>query len=116
MTVEYPVSQFVQIEPNKKYLLEVGSSCFNSLHATYRLQINWLDENSEYISTYIKVFNCTNNLSKTSRIVKAPNNAKLAVVYATGHTKTPVIIKLEYSVPIKSFIPIGTIWSSSSNI
>ena len=92
VSVDYPVTQFVQIEPNTRYLLEVDSSCFNSLHATYRLQINWLDENSEYISTYIKVFNCTNNISKISRIVEAPNNAKLAVVYATGHTKTPVII------------------------
>jgi hypothetical protein len=91
-SVDYSIVQSVKVEPGERYLLKVSSKCLDSIPTTFRLQINWKDENGKFVSTYIKVFNCTKKLGTISRIIVSPNNAKHAVVYATGHTKTPVII------------------------
>ncbi len=83
--------QVVPVTPGGHYLFTVKASCL-SKPAKGRLQINWLDIESRFLTTDIRVFDCTQLASSHSMAVVAPNDGFNAVIYATGHTDEPLVI------------------------
>lgn len=92
VSVEAPVYQAIAVTPNKKYLNKVTARCL-STEGQARMQINWLDTKGEFISTDIRPVQCTDSWSTYSMKVISPANAQTAIVYASGHTKSPVQFK-----------------------
>jgi hypothetical protein len=56
-----------------------------------RMQITWLGENSRYIKTDAKIFDCTAVASTHQFTVIAPRDSTTAVVFATGHTDISLV-------------------------
>ncbi len=83
VSAQKPFSQAVNIQEYKFYQLTAKVNCNNST-SSYRMQINWLD-NNEFISTFIKVFDCNTSNSENILEIQAPKGAKQAVVYASGY-------------------------------
>ena len=52
-----------------------------------------LDSNSKFISTDIKVFDCSFSETSYSMEVVAPPRATIANVYVSGHTSIPIIFR-----------------------
>ncbi|OUU75627.1 MAG: hypothetical protein CBC29_04850 [Methylococcaceae bacterium TMED69] len=91
VSVSVPASQTVVVQPGRHYQNSVTAKC-GSQPSQGRVQVNWLDSKSRFISTDIYVFECTP--SETTQIIEtvAPRNATFGTVYATGHTDTPILI------------------------
>jgi len=86
-------TQIVPVIPGRKYLLSVKARCLSMpSSAKGRLQVNWLDSKSKFVSTNIRVFDCTKAASFHSMKVFSPSHAVKAVLYATGHTNKPLVI------------------------
>ena len=84
-----PVTQAVDVEPGAFYLNELEARC--ALQPGFgRLQVNWIDADGSGIGSDIKVFRCHANWSVDSQEVQAPEGARRAVVYGTGHVATTV--------------------------
>lgn len=92
VTVATPATQAISIVPGRRYKNSVIARCTDE-PSQGRVQVNWLDSKSNFISTDIQVFDCTPSDTSYSMIVTAPNTAKTAVVYASGHTSTPIIVR-----------------------
>ena len=92
VSVTSPAYQLVPVVEGRRYLNSVTAVC-PDYSALGRIQVNWLDSRSDFISTDIRVFDCTASELSHSVEVYAPHDAAYAVVYATGHTKTPIVIK-----------------------
>jgi hypothetical protein len=90
VSVTSPASQSVPVVAQRSYLNSVHAMCHNQ-QTQGRVQVNWLDANSAFISTDIKVFECSQTSSLHSMKVTAPKTAALATVYASGHTAIPII-------------------------
>jgi hypothetical protein len=84
-------TQVVPVISGRTYLLTVKASCLSG-DSKGRLQVNWLNAKSKFVSTSIRVFDCTQNSEFHSMEVVAPDEALKAVIYATGHTIKPLII------------------------
>ncbi len=84
-------TQVVSVTPGRRYLLSIDASCLvNSSKG--RLQVNWLNAESKFISTNIRVYDCTQKPDLHSMEVFAPGAASKAVIYASGHVMEPLII------------------------
>ncbi len=92
VNVESPVYQTIEVTPNKQYKNLVTTRC-PSTEGQARMQINWLDANGKYISTDLRLIQCTHAWKTDSMKVFAPANARTAMVYASGHTKVAVQFK-----------------------
>jgi hypothetical protein len=88
-----PVSQAVPIFNNKIYRYSLKSRCADKNGVPGRLQINWLDENGEFIDTNIELFECVNTYKEYSLSLRSPVNAKYAVVIIGSHTEDNLIFK-----------------------
>jgi len=83
--------QVVHVMPVRRYLLTIQAGCANEV-TQGRLQVNWIDEDSNLINANIKVFDCAKTPSSHAMEVVAPQHAVNAVIYATGHTQESLII------------------------
>lgn len=92
VSVNSPVMQAVPAQGKRKYLLAVKASCEDSI-ADVRMQINWMDKNANFIESFIKVVECSWATEKHEAQVFSPDNASLAIVFATGHTVIPINIE-----------------------
>lgn len=91
-TVSAPVAQAIPVSPGQRYRNTVVTRCFKE--ATLgRVQINWLDVKGQFLSTDIKTFDCTPEWTEQTMDIAAPPSAKVAIVYATSHTATPLQFK-----------------------
>lgn len=92
VNVMSPAYQVVSVIPGRRYLYAAKARC-ESQFTQGRLQVNWMDAKSLFISTDIRVFDCLNSLAEHTMTVIAPPNAALAAVYASGHTSTSLVFK-----------------------
>ena len=90
VSVDNNVSQFVEIIPLRQYLNTVSAKCAVE-PAQGRIQINWLDDDRQFISTSIEVFDCETDFTTHSMIITSPAEARFAVVYTSGHSAKSVI-------------------------
>jgi hypothetical protein len=90
VSVASPAYQVVPVMPGRRYLNTVKARC-EVQPAQGRIQVNWLDSKSKFISTDIRVFDCLTSLVEHSMEVIAPHNATFAVIYASGHTSIPLV-------------------------
>ena len=84
--------QPVPVVPGHRYKNSVVAQCADQL-TQGRVQVNWLDSNSKFISTDIKVFDCSFSETSYSMEVVAPPRATIANVYVSGHTSIPIIFR-----------------------
>lgn len=89
VSVSSPAFQVVSVTPGRTYQNTVSTICADQL-TQGRMQVNWLDSNSVFISTDIQVFDCEFKETTLAMVVKSPRNAAYAVVYASGHTSMPI--------------------------
>lgn len=92
VTVVEPVSQAIVVSPGQRYLNSVVSRCFNG-PTLGRVQINWMDEKSQFIKADIKTFECKKDWFENTMEVTAPPTASAAIVYSTSHTEKQIQIK-----------------------
>ncbi len=90
VSVSSPVIQLVPVTPGRRYQNTVRAAC-KDLPTQGRVQVNWLDSKSNFISTNIQVFDCTPASTIYTMEVAAPESAAIAVVYGGGHTSIPII-------------------------
>lgn len=91
VTVATPASQSVSVVPGRRYQNSVTTQCTDQ-PSQGRVQVNWLDSKGSFITTDIRVFDCTAAETTENMEVTAPANASTAIVYATGHSNIPIII------------------------
>ncbi|MBH2008522.1 MAG: phospholipid carrier-dependent glycosyltransferase [Xanthomonadaceae bacterium] len=91
VSVSSPSSQLASVVAGRRYQNSVTAFC-KEKPTQGRVQVNWLDSESKFISTDIRVFDCTPTATTHAMEVTAPRNASKAAVYATGHTNIPIII------------------------
>lgn len=82
--------QAVAIEGGAVYRLSVQARC-DRVGNEGRLQIIWLADRGPGRPD-VRTFACTSDLRSYSREVLAPADAKVAVVYATGHTSDDILV------------------------
>jgi len=92
VSVSSPAYQVVPVVAGRRYQNSVTAICDDQL-SQGRLQVNWLDSKSNFISTDIHVFDCSLSEISHSAEVIAPRDALYAVVYASGHTNVPIILR-----------------------
>ncbi|MDP2203188.1 MAG: hypothetical protein Q8K07_14280 [Methylicorpusculum sp.] len=90
VSVSSPASQLVSVLAGRRYQNSVTAYCKDQ-PTQGRVQVNWLDAKSNFISTDIKVFDCTPTAKTHAMEVTAPLGAAKAAVYATGHASIPII-------------------------
>jgi 4-amino-4-deoxy-L-arabinose transferase-like glycosyltransferase len=91
VSVSSAASQLVSVVAGRSYLNAVTASCKDQ-PTKGRVQVNWLDARSKFIGSDIKIFDCTPTSTTYTMEVTAPPNASTAVVYATGHTSSPIVV------------------------
>lgn len=91
VSVSSPSSQLASVVAGRRYQNSVTAFC-KEQPTQGRVQVNWLDSESKFISTDISVFDCTPTATTHAMEVTAPRNASKAAVYATGHTNISIII------------------------
>lgn len=91
VSVSSPSSQLASVVAGRRYQNSVTAFCKDQ-PTQGRVQVNWLDSESKFISTDISVFDCTPTATTHAMEVTAPRNASKASVYATGHTNISIII------------------------
>lgn len=92
VSVLSPAYQVVSVVAGRRYQNSVTAVCADQ-PSQGRVQINWLDSKSNFISIDIRVFDCTPSEVSHSMEVIAPRDASYAVVYASGHTEVPLIFR-----------------------
>jgi hypothetical protein len=92
VSVSSPASQAIAVVPGRRYRNTVKAQC-DSEPTLGRIQVNWLDARSRFIKTDIRVFECSALQVEQSMEVIAPTAAATAIVYASGHTATPLIFR-----------------------
>jgi hypothetical protein len=91
-SVSTPVTQNIKVFPGQRYKNTVMARCHND-KTQGRVQVNWHDSKGQYIRSNIQLFDCSHDLHEISMEIIAPDNVSTATVYATGHTKMPLIFK-----------------------
>ena len=91
-SVSKPAYQVLPVKPGHHYLNSVTAIC-SQQPTQGRVQVNWLDSDSDFMTTSLLVFDCITTESTHSMEVTAPSRASEAVVYAIGHTEIPKMIK-----------------------
>jgi len=92
VTVESPAYQIVEVQPDSKYLLRVKASCHET-QTKGRMQVNWLNNNDEFIIANIESFDCEFESKTHEKKIVSPDLAHKAIIYASGHAKEALIIQ-----------------------
>lgn len=92
------LSQRFLVTPGEKLKISATVSSANKKTNSGRLQINWADQNEQFLKTDIAIFKVGQLKQQQRKIVIAPPNAKWGVVYVTPHEKNDVLEFYEMSV------------------
>lgn len=92
VTVNTPATQRVEVAPGQSFTSAVSARCATQ-PTSGRIQTNWMDAQGRFISASIETFDCTPQWATHEMTVVAPEEAVVAIVYASGHTDTPVAFK-----------------------
>ncbi|MBV6750884.1 phospholipid carrier-dependent glycosyltransferase [Pseudomonas chlororaphis] len=90
--VKNPATQAVAVESGRSYKVTVSVRC-STQPTEGRIQVNWNSASNIFITTNINTYDCSNDWVNHEMIVTAPKNATTAIVYASGHTETPLAFK-----------------------
>jgi hypothetical protein len=88
-SVSSPSYQVVAVQAGRKYVNAVRARCDKG-PAQGRVQVNWIGRGSKFLTTDIKVFDCSKDWEEHAAEVIAPKGAVAAVVYASSHTPVPI--------------------------
>lgn len=99
VTSENFVRQQIKIEPKSNYLLTIRAKCVDT-ETMGRRQINWLDKDSKFISSYLNVFKCNRKFKQHSNEIAPPEGTAYGVVYVASHEVDPVLFG---SVSLKEY-------------
>jgi hypothetical protein len=91
VSVSSPATQTIKLTGGIRYINEVTARC-GPTPTQGRIQINWHDEQMQFITASIKIFDCSDDWQINRQIVIAPKNATFGTVYAASHTTTPIEI------------------------
>ena len=89
VTATAVVTQQVVVVGERRYKNSVKSVC-ETQPTQGRLQVNWMDAKGRFIGTNNQVFECGVEPTDHFMEVRAPREAVIAVVYASGQTDVPV--------------------------
>jgi hypothetical protein len=92
VNVSTPATQSVAVQPGQHFKYSTVTRCTDK-PTQGRNQVNWMDANGRFIDTTIEVFDCAADWATHETKVKAPAGARTAVIYASGHTDTPLEFK-----------------------
>jgi len=92
VNVHTPATQRVAVTPGMNYINSVSARCATTT-TTGRIQANWMDDSGGFITTSIETFDCTAQWETHEMNVVAPANATSVIIYASGHTDTPLAFK-----------------------
>ncbi len=92
VSVKTPATQRVDVTPGLTYINSVSARCATTA-TTGRVQANWMDEQGDFLTTSIETFDCTTQWETHEMNVVAPANAASVIIYASGHTDTPLEFK-----------------------
>ncbi|MBC3386597.1 phospholipid carrier-dependent glycosyltransferase [Pseudomonas sp. SWRI179] len=92
VNVNTPATQRVEVTPGLTYINSVSARCATTA-TTGRIQANWMDDQGDFITASIETFDCTTQWETHEMSVVAPANATSAIIYASGHTDTPVAFR-----------------------
>lgn len=92
VTVDSPAYYEVLVEAGRRYLYVASVRCDN-VPTVGRLQVNWFDKKGQFIDTSIELFGCEDKISDSSFEVRAPQRAARALIYASAHTKDPIVFE-----------------------
>ena len=92
VNVKTPATQRVEVTPGLTYINSVSARCATASTAG-RIQANWMDDQGDFITASIETFDCTRQWETHEMSVVAPANAMSAIIYASGHTDTPLEFK-----------------------
>ena len=92
VSVSSAAFQMVPVKAGRLYRNSVTVVCADQ-PSQGRLQVNWLDSKSKFISTDIRVFDCSASEGYHSMEVFAPHDASTAFVYASGHISVPITFR-----------------------
>ena len=84
--------------PREAFRVIAKASSIRSGSVEGRIQINWLDENDQYISTSIKVINVGKEDSIFTTSFVSPAGAKTGMVYVSPHGKLDIVKYTEMRV------------------
>ncbi|XXF01220.1 phospholipid carrier-dependent glycosyltransferase [Pseudomonas sp. D3-10] len=90
--VKTPATQRVEVTPGLTYINGVSARCATTA-TTGRIQANWMDAKGDFIAASIETFECTEQWETHEMNVVAPANATSVIIYASGHTDTPLEFK-----------------------
>lgn len=91
VTVSDTATQVVKVRGGTRFINEVTARC-GKTQSQGRIQINWHDAQMAFITTSIRVFDCSADWLEHRQIVIAPKNAAFAIVYGSSHTSVPIEI------------------------
>jgi hypothetical protein len=91
-SVSMPVTQSIKVSPGQRYKNTVLARCYNN-KTQGRVQVNWHDSKGQFIRPDIQVFDCSADWHEITMEVIAPDNVTTATVFASGHTKIPLLFK-----------------------
>jgi hypothetical protein len=89
VNVKTPATQRVEVTPGQTYTNSVSARCATTA-TTGRIQANWMDAQGDFIAASIDTFDCATQWETHEMNVIAPANATSAIIYASGHTDTPL--------------------------
>lgn len=92
VNVKTPATQRVEVTPGQPYINSVFARCATT-PTPGRIQANWMDAQDAFITTDIETFDCTTEWETHEMNVVAPLNASSVIIYASGHTDTPLEFK-----------------------
>jgi hypothetical protein len=82
-------SQAVLISPAVSYELQLKAEA-GAQENKFRIQVNWIDRQNKICDVFIRIFAADASWKSYSAQMTAPSCAYAAMVYATGHTDSPV--------------------------
>ncbi|SCW85408.1 Dolichyl-phosphate-mannose-protein mannosyltransferase [Paenibacillus tianmuensis] len=84
--------QTIAVKPEEDLVISAWAKSINNSNAVGRLQINWADQNGNFIEAYIKIFNVSEKYEYQLAVTKPPQNAEKALVYISPHDETSEIV------------------------
>lgn len=86
-----PITQRVPVVPGRRYRNSVTARC-DETETQGRVQINWLDEDGDFLNVSATLFTCTTDWSTHVQLADAPENARFAEVYGTSHGDQNILL------------------------
>ncbi len=87
VTVDSPAFQIIPVTGGRRYFNAVRARCVDQ-PARARMQVNWLDADSQFISSSLQPFACSEQSSEHRQRIVAPERATMAVVFAASDTRS----------------------------